>query len=97
MRTTCCTVKLWFMLRTEIFIKKSSKYAKQCIWYNFVNILTYLLSIITISINDRSVTFDHNAGSHQTTSKSQCCIDLMTILDQSQDQIIEIVTNCNCI
>ena len=47
--------------------------------------------------NDRSVTFDHKAGSHQTPSKSQCCIDLVKIVDQSKDKIIEIVTNCNCI
>ena len=80
MRTTCCTL-------TKYLLKKSPKYAKQCIWYNFVNILRYLLSIITIAISDRSVTFDLKAGSHQKTSKSQCCIDLVTILDQSQDQI----------
>ena len=47
--------------------------------------------------NDRFVTFDHKTGSHQTTSKSQYCSDLITILDQSQDKIIEIVPNCNCI
>ena len=55
------------------------------------------MPIITIAISDRSITFDHKAGSHQRTSKSLCCFDLMTILDQSQDQIIEILTNCNCI